>query len=80
MKQVASRLASGTSLRDSSLVFQPVIDAHAVVPLGTTQHPAYQAADMAIDLFDDLRNPSGKHVLVASLHFIRMQPTGECLR
>ena len=53
MKQVASRLASGTSLRDSSLVFQPVIDTHAVVPPEKHNSLAYQAAEMAIDLFDD---------------------------
>ena len=56
MKQVASRLASGTSLRDSSLVFQPVIDAHAVVPPEQHNTLAYQAADMAIDLFDDTQS------------------------
>ena len=53
MKQVASRLASGTSLRDSSSVFQPVVDAHAVVPPDQHNTLAYQAASMAIDLFDD---------------------------
>lgn len=53
MKQVASRLASGTSLRDSGAVFQPVIDAHAVVPASQQDTLAYQAAGMAIDLFND---------------------------
>ena len=53
MKQVASRLSSGTSLRDSSSVFQPVVDAQAVVPINQQNSLAYQAASMAIELFDD---------------------------
>lgn len=53
MKQVASRLSSGTSLRDSSLVFQPVIDAYAVVPPDQQDTLAYQASSLAISLFDD---------------------------
>jgi hypothetical protein len=53
MKQVASRLSSGTSLRDSSSVFQPVIDAHAVVPADQQKTLAYQAASLAISLFND---------------------------
>ena len=53
MKQVASRLSSGTSLNNSSATFQPVIDTHAVVPLEQQDSLAYQAASMAIDLFDD---------------------------
>jgi len=52
MKQVASRLSSGTSLRDSSSVFQPVVDAHAVVPANQHNSLAYQAAAMAIEIFD----------------------------
>lgn len=53
MKQVAARLSSGTSLRDSALVFQPVIDAQAVVPAEQHESLAYQSASMAIQLFDD---------------------------
>ena len=56
MKQVASRLVSGTSLRDSSSVFQPVVDAHAVVPEEQQDTLAYQAASLAIDLFDDTQD------------------------
>ena len=52
MKQVSSRLSSGTSLRDSSLTFQPVIDAHAVVSAGNQNTFTYQAATLAIDLFN----------------------------
>lgn len=51
MKQVSSRLSSGTSLRDATTTFQPVIDAHAVVPTSEQNTLAYQAASMAIDLF-----------------------------
>lgn len=52
MKQVSSRLSSGTSLRDSSLTFQPVIDAHALVPADQQNTLAYQSASIAIKLFD----------------------------
>ncbi len=52
MKRVASRLSSGTSLNNSSSTFQPVIDAHAVVPENQQASIAYQSASMAIDLFD----------------------------
>ncbi|QNJ30304.1 hypothetical protein [Synechococcus sp. A15-24] len=52
MKKVASRLASGTSLNNSSSTFQPVIDAHAIVPAEQQNSLAYQSASMAIDLFD----------------------------
>ena len=52
MKQVAARLSSGTSLRDSSATFQPVIDAHAVVPTTEQNTKAYKDASLAIRLFD----------------------------
>ena len=52
MKQVSSRLSSGTNLRDSSLTFQPVIDAHAIVKVDDQNSLAYQAATIAIDLFN----------------------------
>ena len=52
MKQVSARLNSGTSLRDSSITFQPVIGAHAVVPADQHNTLAYQSASIAIKLFD----------------------------
>ena len=52
MKKVASRLASGTSLNNSSSTFQPVIDAHAVVTGDKQNSLAYQSASMAINLFN----------------------------
>ena len=52
MKKVASRLASGTSLNNSSSTFQPVIDAHAVIAGDKQNSLAYQSASMAINLFD----------------------------
>lgn len=55
MKQVASRLSSGTSLNDSATTFRPVIDAHAVIPPEQQDSLAYQSASMAIELFDDTR-------------------------
>lgn len=55
MKQVSSRLASGTSLRDASLTFRPVIDAHAVVPASQQNTLAYQSATLAINLFGRTR-------------------------
>lgn len=52
MKQVAARLSSGTSLRDSTITFQPVVDQLALV---SETHPdalATKAAARAVDLFD----------------------------
>ena len=55
MKQVANRLTSGTSLNNALLTFQPVIDAHAVVPLAQQDSEAYRSATLAIRLFDMTR-------------------------
>ena len=52
MKQVAARLSSGTSLRDATATFQPVVDAHALVPLNKQKEKAYTDATLAIQLFD----------------------------
>ena len=52
MKQVAARLDSGTSLRDSSITFQPVIDQLAIVKLDYPDSLAVKASVKASELFD----------------------------
>ena len=52
MKQVAARLESGTSLRDSSVTFQPVIDQLAIVKDEYPNSLAVKAAGKASALFD----------------------------
>lgn len=55
MKQVAARLRSGTSLRDSSATFQPVVDELALVEGRHSDSLAVQKARLASDLFDALQ-------------------------
>lgn len=55
MKQVAGRLDSGTSLRDSTLTFQPVIDQLAIVQEDYPDALAVKSASKASDLFDILQ-------------------------
>ena len=55
MKQVANRLEAGTSLRDSMSTFQPVTDAHALVPAAQQDTLAYQSATLAINLWNRTR-------------------------
>jgi len=55
MKQVAARLDSGTSLRDSSITFQPVIDQLAIVKLDYPDSLAVKASVRASELFDLLQ-------------------------
>lgn len=52
MKQVAARLSSGTSLRDSTITFQPVIDQLALVSDSYPDELATKAASRAVKLFD----------------------------
>ncbi|MDA9674562.1 hypothetical protein N9T98_00045 [bacterium] len=52
MKQVAARLSSGTSLRDSSEVFRPVTDALAVVSPADQDSKAYREGSEAASLFN----------------------------
>jgi len=52
MKQVSARLNSGTSLSDSSLTFQPLIDAQALIEQEDKDTLAYKTSTVAIKLFD----------------------------
>ena len=56
MKQVAARLESGTSLRDSSATFQPVIDQLALVKDEYSDSLAVKSAEKASNLFDILQS------------------------
>jgi len=56
MKQVAARLSSGTSLRDSSLTFQPVIDEFSIVEEIYPDSLAVKAAKKSIALFDIIQS------------------------
>ncbi len=55
MKQVAARLRSGTSLRDSTLTFQPVVDQLAVAESASPDSLAVQKAKLASRMFDALQ-------------------------
>jgi hypothetical protein len=55
MKQVAARLRSGTSLRDSSEVFRPVVDQLAIVEGQYPDQLAVQKARLASRMFDALQ-------------------------
>lgn len=55
MKQVASRLRSGTSLRDSSETFRPVIDELAVAESAHPNAMAVEKARLASAMFDALQ-------------------------
>lgn len=55
MKQVAARLRSGTSLRDSTLTFQPVVDQLAVAESVSPDSLAVQKAKLASRMFDALQ-------------------------
>lgn len=52
MKQVAARLRAGTSLRDSTGTFQPVVDQLAVVEASNPDALAVQKAKLASRMFD----------------------------
>ena len=56
MKQVAARLSSGTSLRDSTLTFQPVIDNYATSKDKSQDSIAVIGASKAIELFNILQS------------------------
>ena len=55
MKQVASRLAVGTSLRDSTETFRPVVDQLAIVESQYPNSLAVRKARLASNLFDALQ-------------------------
>lgn len=55
MKQVASRLAAGTSLRDSTATFRPVIDQLALVESRYPDSLAVKQARLAGNLFEALQ-------------------------
>jgi hypothetical protein len=56
MKQVAARLSSGTSLRDSTITFQPLVDALALVQGNFPDSLAVQKATLASRLFDVMQS------------------------
>jgi hypothetical protein len=56
MKQVAGRLAAGTSLRDSTLTFQPVIDSLALVESTKPDALAVREARRATNLFSIMQS------------------------
>lgn len=56
MKQVSARLSSGTSLRDSSMIFQPVIDQLALVEDDYSTSLAVKASNKASILFDIIQS------------------------
>ena len=56
MKKVSARLFSGTSLRDSSLVFQPVVDSLSLAVDIYPEALAVRAAAKASSLFDILQS------------------------
>lgn len=55
MKQVAARLRAGTSLRDSSMTFQPVVDQLAIVEGSNADSLAVKNARLASNLFNSLQ-------------------------
>lgn len=56
MKQVAARLSSGTNFRDSTLTFQPLVDALALVEYEKAGSLAVQKASMASRLFNVMQS------------------------
>jgi hypothetical protein len=56
MKQVAARLTSGTNLRDSTITFQPVVDALALVEGSYPDSLAVQKAILASRLFNVMQS------------------------
>lgn len=55
MKQVAARLRAGTSLRDSTMTFQPVVDQLAIVEVSHPDALAVKNARLASNLFNSLQ-------------------------
>jgi hypothetical protein len=55
MKQVASRLRSGTSLRDASETFRPVVDQLAITEADNPNSLAVQKAKLASSMFNALQ-------------------------
>jgi hypothetical protein len=62
MKQVASRLRAGTSLRDSTSTFQPVVDQLALVESSNPQDLAVVSARKASNLFNALQTAWGVRI------------------
>ena len=56
MKQVSSRLSSGTSLNDSSSIFQILLDKHAIIDEKNYASLAYQGATTSINLFNIMQS------------------------
>jgi hypothetical protein len=66
MKQVAARLRSGTSLRDSSEVFRPVVDQLAIVQSQYPDDIAVEKAKLASRMFDALQLAWDTRIKVSS--------------
>lgn len=66
MKQVAARLRSGTSLRDSSEVFRPVVDQLAIVQSQYPNDIAVEKAKLASRMFDALQLAWDTRIKVSS--------------
>ena len=62
MKQVASRLAAGTSLRDSTETFRPVVDQLSIVESQYPKSLAVKNARLASNLFDALQTAWGARI------------------
>lgn len=62
MKQVASRLRAGTSLRDSTSTFQPVVDQLALVESSNPKDLAVVSARKASNLFNALQTAWGARI------------------
>ena len=75
MKQVAARLRSGTSLRDSTLTFQPVTDQLALVSGTHPDELAVTQAKLASNLFDALQF-AWNHRIEATAHQLNQYASG----
>ncbi|WP_094554420.1 hypothetical protein [Synechococcus sp. 1G10] len=62
MKQVAARLTTGTSLADSTSVYQPVVDQLALVESAHGSDPAVVAARKATNMFGVMRSAWGLRI------------------
>ena len=66
MKQVAERLSMGTSLRDSTITFQPVIDQLAIVETKYSDAFAVKEARKSSSMFNVLQSAWDTRIKVAS--------------
>ncbi len=66
MKQVAARLTTGTSLRDSTETFRPVVDQLAIVASSNPSALAVEKAKLALRMFDSLQEAWDARIKVKS--------------